>query len=279
MGLLTAITTPAMGVKSLMEPNPPQLRIRTARAAPPQSGPHRAGFTLIELLVVVSIIALLMAILLPTLAAIRVRAHQATSASNMRQIGLAMQMYQDDYAGWFPQTTHSNPEHQRAWIFVLQSYLDTDIQPHPQDPSREIEMIGEVRICPADPRATERLERGGTSYIMNDFLSAMRDSFGRVIPEESFGRREDIPQPSRTITTFVGADDLPVSHTADHTHARDSGGGGWTNWNAVLADIQPDRYSGSSNYLYADGHVTSHAAEDKRERIESGDNFARPPGR
>jgi prepilin-type N-terminal cleavage/methylation domain-containing protein/prepilin-type processing-associated H-X9-DG protein len=62
----------------------------------------RDGFTLIELLVVIAIIALLAAILFPVFAQAREQARAITCISNMRQIGIAVRMYVQDYDETWP---------------------------------------------------------------------------------------------------------------------------------------------------------------------------------
>src|ERR1043166_8425914 len=62
--------------------------------------PRHGGFTLIELLVVVSILAVLMALLFPALRQAREAAKRAACASNLRQIGVMMKLYEADSNGW-----------------------------------------------------------------------------------------------------------------------------------------------------------------------------------
>jgi prepilin-type N-terminal cleavage/methylation domain-containing protein/prepilin-type processing-associated H-X9-DG protein len=74
---------------------------------PLQRPAKHTAFTLIELLVVIGIIAILLALLLPSMAKARVQANTIACQSNLRQIGMAFVIYQNNYKGWvFPVTDH-----------------------------------------------------------------------------------------------------------------------------------------------------------------------------
>jgi prepilin-type N-terminal cleavage/methylation domain-containing protein len=82
------------------------------------------GFTLIELLVVIAIIAILAAILFPVFAKVREKARQISCTSNMKQLGLAMDQYMEDYDETFPgawKNTKQGPR--QEWEEAIYPYV------------------------------------------------------------------------------------------------------------------------------------------------------------
>jgi prepilin-type N-terminal cleavage/methylation domain-containing protein len=232
----------------------------------PDHGRAMAGFSLVELLVVVAILATLTTIGLLAARQMRDASKNAACATNLRNIGIAMQLHADDHRGTYPDTTHSQSA-ATAWIYQLERYLGD---------------FDSTRICPADPQAKTRLANKSSSYILNSLVF--------VPPLDAFGEPEGparnkpslLPDPSQTILVFIAADRAGLHPGDDHTHSEL-----WNSWPAVLRDIAPDCHHhrasknstrGSANYLHADGRVQSIPAHEVRAKIQKGINIAAIPG-
>ncbi len=146
-------------------------------------GPLRTGqsaFTLIELLVVVSIIALLISILLPSLRKARDQAKDVSCKANLRSMGQAFVQYADKYSGVWPAPVDSLAT-QNRWprMFFDGKIIDQGLNAYDDDGASIRDSGASVFLCPAEkaPRAirnwngtthtVDRVEIGG-SYAYNE---------------------------------------------------------------------------------------------------------------
>jgi len=114
--------------------HPPAPRASAARTEKPAQPPRRAGtgFTLVELLVVISIIALLLAILLPAVQQARLVAQNVVCKTHLRQGGQAVLLYAQEnngrlIPGWLFGQTASDPE--QYWYGMMNEYVGRPEQP------------------------------------------------------------------------------------------------------------------------------------------------------
>jgi prepilin-type N-terminal cleavage/methylation domain-containing protein/prepilin-type processing-associated H-X9-DG protein len=132
---------------------------RLAKPPAPAAPTRRAGFTLVELLVVIGIIALLMAMLLPTLAGARRQSRSIQCASNIRQLCLALTGYAAENRQRFPVNAQS-PAPGTFWHYPTSAGGYASMNGPTQN---------SVFTCPDD------LEGAIRSYSMNVFASSAVD--------------------------------------------------------------------------------------------------------
>ncbi|MBW3622135.1 MAG: prepilin-type N-terminal cleavage/methylation domain-containing protein [Armatimonadetes bacterium] len=89
-------------------------------SVPTRRGGPRAAFTLIELLVVIAIIAILAALLFPVFSRVKATSRNAVCTSNLKQIGMGIQTYAQDWDGIYPiglDFADTTEEGRSAWTF------------------------------------------------------------------------------------------------------------------------------------------------------------------
>jgi len=131
---------------------------------------QRRAFTLVELLVVVAIIATLMAVLLPALRKAKEAANRVACAANLRQLGLAIYMYANEYKGSLPMTEYGFGG-RGSWICwppqadIAQSSLTPYLR----------ESLAKVMLCPSEDLASHSPMPYGPypySYSLNYWVFA-----------------------------------------------------------------------------------------------------------
>lgn len=216
---------------------------------------NNPGFTLIELLVVISIIALLLAMMLPALDQAREAARTSACASNQRQMGVNFGAFLADNRSVYParyENMSVSPIGGRYWYEIVLQDKATQAQAWPL-------------WCPDDPNRPKASPGGSISYGYNHgCLGGLDQLVGTTNPKwylsvNPWGRdlgapalQESLAKPSETVVLV----DSTIS-TTNHQ--------GW-----FVAYAHPDqangvaytRHGNGCNVLWADGHVKLVACPD-----------------
>ena len=230
----------------------------------------RTGFTLIELLVVIAIIAILAAILFPVFARARENARRSSCQSNLKQLGLGVMQYVQDYDEKYPfalmEITGSTPPATGfgapywIWYQTLQPYVRSN----------------QIAVCPSGD-ATSAPTPYWNQYGANRLL--LPD--GRSNPPVAAASIQSVA------TTFMLMDAGPymvgpgdaTGPTGSFWYTPGACGPGGASTNSTyplsgfsLSDCQTGRHLDGSNIAYADGHVKWHKYTKFREEASKTGN-------
>ncbi len=227
--------------------------------------PITNAFTLIELLVVIAIIGILAALLLPVLNSARERGRVAACSSNMRQIGIALYMYADDFNDRYPP---GYIQGYSDWALLIGPYVSksqTKYQAGTLNSSK-------VFVCPSvrPPNGrTSRLTYSGHQYYFDSTRTCLRSRIVRaseivLVAEGTLGQPNGAGNNAHDAFASFGApmlspeqaydaskhdNDDPVDHyDIDNIDCPGSSGcQGYIRWR---------HYNNTGgNFLFCDGHV------------------------
>ena len=209
------------------------------------SAPRRA-FTLIEILVVIAIIGILAAILFPVFARARENARRASCQSNLKQIGLGIMQYSQDYDDKFPMSRVGNPAVGKpyGWADAFQPYVKST----------------QLLQCPSnsDPLPDYTIAIPGrqayyTDYVYNSALGGI--SVGTAQSVGSGISLAALENSSLTVALLEGKynSSLPTGNASARSATR--GGGSYTDPVLNVNEFAANRHLDGSNLLFTDGHV------------------------
>ena len=205
----------------------------------PQAKPIFKAFTLIELLVVIAIIAILAAILFPVFARARENARRSSCTSNLKQIGLGMLQYTQDYDEKYMPSHRAGDGSEVVWAEMVQPYVKST----------------QLFRCPSYTVTGAGTMNGTTPPIPLSYLS---NGGGAEFEYTGVGGR------SRPMAYNYGAalsEFTEVSRTIMVHESRQTSGRPW--WEqGSFSDMTGAtstfiNHLGTTNFLFADGHVKS----------------------